>query len=37
MTVIAYADDVTIIVSKPEDINVIQETLCTYEEATGSK
>jgi hypothetical protein len=36
-TLIAYADHVTIIVSKPEDIRIIKETLRIYEEATGAK
>jgi hypothetical protein len=36
-TVIAYADDVTITVSKPDDIPVMRETLRTYEEASGAK
>jgi hypothetical protein len=35
-TVIAYADDVTVIVTKPEDIAIIQETLKTYEAASGA-
>jgi hypothetical protein len=35
--VIAYADDVTIVVSKPEDIPFVRETLKTYQEATGAK
>ena len=36
-TVIAYADDVTIIVSKSEDTRIIQNILGTYEKATGEK
>jgi hypothetical protein len=36
-SIIAYADDVTIIVSKPEDIRITHETLSTHEEATGAK
>jgi hypothetical protein len=35
-TVIAYADDVTVIVTKPEDTAIIQETLKTYEAASGA-
>jgi hypothetical protein len=35
-TVIAYADDVTIVLSKPEDIPVVRETMKTYEEASGA-
>jgi hypothetical protein len=34
-SVIAYADDVTTVVSKPEDIPIVREILTTYEEATG--
>ena len=34
---IAYADDVSIIVSKLEDISILNETLRIYEEATGAK
>jgi hypothetical protein len=34
-TVIACADDITIIVTKPEDIAIIQETLHDYAETTG--
>ena len=36
-TVIAYADDMTIIVSKLEEIRILQETLNTYGEAIGAK
>jgi len=36
-TVISYADDVTIVVSKPEDIPIVHDTLRTYERATGAK
>jgi hypothetical protein len=36
-TVIAYADDVTIVVSQAEDIPIVREILTTYEEATGAK
>jgi len=36
-TVIARADDVTIVVSKPDDILIIREMLKIYEEATGAK
>jgi hypothetical protein len=32
----AYADDVTILVTSPTDIQTIQETLHCYEEATGA-
>jgi 23S rRNA-/tRNA-specific pseudouridylate synthase len=35
-TVITYADDVMIIVSKPEDVPVVRETLKIYEKATGA-
>jgi len=36
-SVIAYADDVTILVTSPSDIQKIQDALHTYEEATGAK
>jgi hypothetical protein len=36
-TVIAYADEVTVIVSNPENICNIEKILSTYEKATGSK
>jgi hypothetical protein len=36
-TVIAYADDVAVIVTRPEDICIIQEAIHTYELATGAK
>ena len=36
-TLIAYTDNVTIIVSMPEDISIIHETLRIYEEATEAK
>ena len=36
-TVIAYADDVTIVISKPEDVPIVRDTLKTYEEAIGAK
>ena len=36
-TIIAYADDVTIVVSKPEDIPIVHDTLRIYERATGAK
>jgi hypothetical protein len=36
ITVIAYADHVTVIVTKPEDIAIIQETLKTYEAVSGA-
>jgi len=36
-TVIASADDVTIVVVKPEEIPIVQETLKIYKEATGAK
>jgi len=36
-TVIAYADAVTIVVLKPEDIPIVQDTLRIYERATGAK
>jgi len=35
--VIAYADDVTIILTTPGDVRRLQETLHTYEAATGAK
>jgi hypothetical protein len=36
-SVIAYADDVTILVTSPSDIQKIQDALHIYEEATGAK
>jgi hypothetical protein len=36
-TVIAYADDVTIVVSKPEEMPIVLDTLKIYERATGPK
>ena len=36
-SVIAYADDVTILVTSPSDIPKIQDALRCYEEATGAK
>ena len=36
-SVIVYADDVTILVTSPSDIQKIQDALHTYEEATGAK
>jgi hypothetical protein len=36
-TVIAYADDVTIVLSKPEDVTILRDTLKTYEEAIEAK
>ena len=36
-TVIAYADDITVIVSNREDIRNKEEILSTYEKATGEK
>ena len=36
-TVIAYADDVTIVVSKPEDVPIVHDTLRKHERATGAK
>jgi hypothetical protein len=36
-SVIAYADDVTILVTSPSDIQEIHDTLHTYEDATGAK
>jgi 23S rRNA-/tRNA-specific pseudouridylate synthase len=35
--VIAYADDVTIVISKPEDIPIVRDRIKIYEEATGAK
>jgi hypothetical protein len=35
--VIAYADDVTVLVKAPEEIATIEEALRSYEEATGAK
>ena len=35
--VVAYADDVTILVTAPEEIAAIKEALRRYEEATGAK
>jgi hypothetical protein len=37
MTVIAYADDVTVLVTAPEEIAAIEEVLRSYEKATGEK
>jgi hypothetical protein len=34
--VVAYADDVTIFVTAPQDINIIRVLLLTYERATGA-
>jgi hypothetical protein len=34
--VVAYADDVTIVVTAPQDINIIRDLLLTYERATCS-
>jgi len=36
-TAIAYADDITIIATRPEDIDIIQETLLDYKIATGAR
>jgi hypothetical protein len=36
-SVIAYADDVTILVTSPSDIQKIQDALHCYEQATGAK
>ena len=36
-SVIAYADDVTILVTSPSDVQKIQDALHTYEDATGAK
>jgi len=36
-TAIAYADDTTIIATRPEDIDIIQETLNDYEKVTGAR
>ena len=36
-TVVAYADDITIIATRPEDIDIIQEVLHDYEKATGAR
>jgi len=36
-TVIAYEDYVTIVVSKPEDIPIVHDTLRKYERANGAK
>jgi len=36
-TVIAYADDITIIVTRPQDIDIIQEALHDYEKATVAR
>jgi len=35
--VIAFADDVTIILRSPKDIPIVQEVLCCYEDASGAK
>jgi hypothetical protein len=35
--VVAYADDVTVLVTAPEEIATIEEALRCYEEATGAK
>ena len=35
--VIAYADDVTIILRSPKDIPIVQEALRCYEDASGAK
>ena len=35
-TAIAYADDITIIVTKPEEVNTIKDTLHDYMQTTGS-
>jgi hypothetical protein len=35
--VIAYADDVTIILRSPKDIPIVQEALRSYEDASGAK
>jgi len=34
---VAYADDVTVFLTSPADVQNLQEALRTYEEATGSK
>jgi hypothetical protein len=34
---VAYADDVTIILTRPEDIAVVRRTTCNYERASGAK
>ena len=36
-SIIAYANDVTILITSPSDIQKIQDALQTYEEATGAK
>ena len=36
-TAIAYADDITIIVTQPEEIDTIKETLHDYMHATGAR
>ena len=35
--VVAYADDVTIFVTAPADIPIIQETLRSYKDASGAR
>ena len=36
-TVIAYADDVTIVLRSPEEVPIVQEALRCYEAASGAK
>jgi len=36
-TVVTYADDVTVIVTQPEDFAIIHEAVRCYEKATGAK
>ena len=36
-TVVAYADDVTVLVTKPEDFDQIQQSVTQFERATGAK
>jgi hypothetical protein len=37
VTAVAYADDVTVFLTAPEDVDALREALCLYERATGAK
>jgi len=35
--IVAYADDVNVFVTQPEDFTIIQQAICCYEQARGTK
>jgi hypothetical protein len=37
VTVVAYADDVTVLLTTPDDIRILQEIIHKYERATGAR